>query len=283
MALLRQSRFAESMISRRPFFLMILFCCFFSVLAESRAAENAVFATVQEPARKLFVGEKLVYQIRYLGIPVGRAEAQIKEIQQIRGRSAYHIVVKVRSYFIIDLIYKVRDEHHSFIDVEKLYSLGYEKDIREGPHRMKTLIVYDQTNHRAISLDEKGNKKKEASVPDNVQDEVSCGYWFRTLSLKPKSLITIPVYADDKSWNMEVKLYDTVRLRIPKLGEFEALEVEPLMEFQGIFVKRGRIRGWISLDDRRIPLKMKVKIPVLGNVVSELVEYSPARLTQGTH
>ena len=254
-------------------FFSILLSLLFSGLQIAQAAP--AFTPVSDPARKFFVGEKLVYQIRYLGIPIGKAEAEIKEIQQVQGRAAYPIVVKVRSFFVIDLIYKVRDEHHSFIDVEKLHSMRYDKNIREGPHRIKSSIVYDQASHRAVLLDEKGNQKKEMPVPESVQDEVSCGYWFRTLFLQPKTSIFIPVHAHEKNWNMEVKLYDKKKIKVPDIGEFEALEVEPLMEFQGIFVKRGRIRGWISLDSRRIPLRMKVKIPVLGHVTAELVEYFP--------
>lgn len=264
------------MTARRHFFWILLFCGFLPAPSKSQAGEEPVFSPVEEPARKLFVGEKLVYQIRYLAFPIGKAEAEVKEIRNIRGRDAYHIVVKVRSYFVIDLVYKVRDEHHSFMDVEKLNSLGYKKDIREGPRRLKKSMAYDPARHRAVFLDEQGSQKG-MPVPDHVQDEVSCGYWFRTLPLKPRSSIFIPVHADERNWNLEVKLYNRERVKIPGIGEFEALEVEPLMEFQGIFFKRGRIRGWISLDNRRIPLKMKVKIPVLGSVVSELVEYSPGR------
>jgi hypothetical protein len=47
--------------------------------------------------------------------------------------------------------------------------------------------------------------------------------------------------------------------------------------FEGFFVKRGKIRGWMSMDEQRIPLVMKVKVPILGNVTANLVRYEPGR------
>lgn len=227
------------------------------------------------PPKKLFVGERLVYSVRLLGLEVGKGEAEVKEIVTLRGRHAYHIVVQVRSAPILDWIYKVRDTHHSYIDVEKFHSLRYEKILKEGHYRADEEMDYDQENHTAAYHSRLNESRKEMLIPPNVQDQLSCGYWFRLQEIQPGVTIYIPVNADEKNWDLRVKILQKTKVKLRDFKEWEALEVEPEIQFQGIFVKRGKIRGWIGLDERRIPLKMRVKIPVLGAVNARLVEYRP--------
>jgi hypothetical protein len=259
----------------KPAVLLLPLFFVLSLISRPSFCREADFPGVDQPQKKLFIGEKIVYTIHYLGLPVGKSQAEVKEVVEMGGRKAYHVVVFVRSYPWMDLLYKVRDEHHSFIDVEKLHSLRYEKDLREGFSRAQEEMNYDQENHVARYFYPKKKSEKEMAVPPDVQDQLSCGYYFRTLAVQPNTSVFIPVNADQKNWNLEVKLHGVVSMEIKGIGRFQALETEPLMEFQGIFVKRGKIRGWISLDERRIPLKMKVKIPVIGNVVAVLSDYQP--------
>ena len=232
-------------------------------------------ASAKTPSQKLMLGERLVYSVRLLGFEVGKGEAEVKEIVPIKGRSAYHIVVNVRSARIIDWIYKVRDVHHSYLDVEKLHSLRYEKILKEGRYRADEVMEYDQEQHKAVYFSRKNGSRKEMLIPPDVQDQLSCGFWFRLQEMTPGSEIFIPVNADEKNWDLRVKILKKTKVRTPALGEREAMEVIPEIQFQGIFVKRGKIRCWIGLDERRIPLKMKVKIPVLGSIYAQLVEYHP--------
>ena len=236
-------------------------------------AEDPKFPQVKIPASKLFVGEKLVYKIKYLGLPVGRSEAWVKEIVEIDGREAYHIQIKVRSHRVIDLVYKVRDEHHVYIDVEKLYSLRFEKRIREGRKRLHQVSKFDQAAHKVQVEDFRSEEVFEDEISENVQDEVSCGYYYRTFAVEENSAFFIPVYVDGKNWNLEVKTGEIRPMHIGGIGHFQAMEIYPLMEFQGIFFRRGKITGWMSQDERRLPIKMKVRIPVLGNIVAVLSEY----------
>lgn len=236
------------------------------------AAETAVFSPAP-PAKQYFKGEKFQYKIYYLGIAVGESVSEIKEIIQVRGRSAYHIEVKVHSYRAIDLIYKVRDEHHSYVDTETLVSLGYEKRLQEGLRKVYERMELDPEKRMARYYDEKGVLLDEIPIEPDSQDALSCGYWARTQILAEKTSFFIPVHADKRNWNLEVKVGSAAPVDIPSVGKFQAVTIEPLMEFQGIFIRKGKTEGRVSLDERRIPLTMKVKIPVLGNIYAELFRY----------
>ncbi len=238
-------------------------------------------AAQEAPSRKLPAGERLIYSVRLLGFEVGKGEARVRRIVTLRGRKAYHIQVRVRSAPILDWIYKVRDVHHSFIDVEKLHSVRYEKILREGRYRADEIMEYDQEEHLGRYYSRKNQSQKEMMIPPDVQDQLSSGYWFRLQEkFEPGTEIEIPVNADEKNWDLRVKVVKRTKVKLAGFKEtFEAIEIEPEIEFQGIFIKRGKIRGWMSLDERRIPLKMTVKIPILGRITARLVTYEPGAVT----
>ena len=231
----------------------------------SEGPEQAPF-TIKE-------GEKLKFSVRWLGMEVGIAEAEVKGIEKIQGRKAYHIAARARSNSLIDLVYPVRDEHHTYIDTEHLHSLRYEKVLREGRYRADEVIEFDQENHKALHFSRKNGTKKQVFISQNVQDEVSSAYWFRMQPMRVGDTVHIAANADEKNWDFQVKVLQLDRVAIKELGIFDAFQIEPSARFQGVFIRRGKIRGWMSADEKRLPLMMKTKIPVLGTITVVLVGY----------
>jgi hypothetical protein len=225
------------------------------------------------PPFQIRVGEKLKFSVQWLGLEVGKAQAYVSGIEEINGRKAYHIIAEARSNSLIDIVYPVRDEHHTYVDVEHLHSLRYEKMIREGRYRADEVIEFDQVNHKALYYSRKNKSKKRSLISKNVQDELSSAYWFRLQPLQEGATVHIPANADEKNWDLTVNILKTEKIKLGKLGQFEAFEVEPSARFQGIFIRRGKIRGWVSADEKRLPLMMKTKIPVLGTITVKLVDY----------
>ncbi len=228
---------------------------------------------IEKASTTIRQGEKLKFSIRWLGMEVGTAEAEVKGIEKIRGRDAYHIAAYARSNSLIDLVYPVRDEHHTYIDVEHLYSLRYEKILREGRYRANEVIDFNQENHTALHYSRKNGSKKQVLISKNVQDEVSSAYWFRIQPMEVGETVHIAASADEKNWDFEVKILQQDRVEIKELGVFDAFQLEPSARFRGIFIRRGKIRGWMSTDEKRLPLMMKTKIPVLGTITVVLVGY----------
>lgn len=255
--------------------ILLMLVCFTSA-GFAKEAEK-VFPRSEKPATKLFLGEKIKFEISYLGITVGEAESEVKEIVQVNGRDAYHIEINIRSHSILDWIYKVRDTHHTYVDAEHFYSLRYEKKIKEGSYWTDESMEYDQDQHIGRFYSRKDNSRKEMFIPQRVQDQISCCYWLRLQEVKPDTKTLIPVNADEKNWDLEVVTHGVKEMKIKDVGVFQAVEVEPIILFEGFFVKRGKVRGWMSLDERRIPLVMKAKVPVLGEVVATLAGYEPGK------
>jgi hypothetical protein len=225
------------------------------------------------------VGEKLTYSIRWLGLPVATAVFCIEEKTRLNGREVYHIIYTAKSNKFASTFYKVEDEIHTYIDVENLYPLRFEKHLREGGYRMDEIVEYDQVNHRASYKSERRIKKKRTitdvkiSIPPASQDPLSCLYYFRRLNadkIKTGHSIPILVNTEEKNWELEVKILETKHIEVLNMGDYNAVLVEPTAKFQGIFVRKGRIWIWLSTDERRLPLILKTKVPVVGTIYAHL-------------
>ncbi|OGW81136.1 MAG: hypothetical protein A3G33_10085 [Omnitrophica bacterium RIFCSPLOWO2_12_FULL_44_17] len=244
-----------------------------AVKFQGLSSEDSLGALSGKQEQKIRVYERLKYSIRWMGVEVGTAEGKVEGIEKVKGRDAYHISLRVLSNSVINLIYPVVDEHHTYIDVKDLHTLRYEKNLQEGRYRANEVTEYDQEGHTALFHALRSGDQKEMLIPKHVQDQLSCGYWFRLQPMKPSDTIHIPVNADEKNWDLQVDILKYNRLQIENLGYFDAVEVEPHAKFQGVFVRRGKVRAWQGIDERRIPLMMQTTIPVLGTVSAILVEY----------
>lgn len=272
-----------NLILKKISFLIVLLFIFSSTFATGQETEK-VYPAPEKPSGKIFLGETMTFQVSYLGIPVGEAVSEVKEIVKINDRNAYHIVIHVRSAPMLDWVYPVNDTHHSYVDAEHFHSLRYQKLISEGRYQTHEVMEYDQKKHIGKFYSYKDKTRKEMFIPKNVQDQISCGYWFRLQDIRPESKISIPVNADEKNWELQAVMHKVKKRKIKGVGIFQAMEVEPIFMFEGFFVRRGKIRGWVSMDERRIPLLMKVKVPILGDVKATLTKYDPGQQNGGdTH
>lgn len=55
--------------------------------------------------------------------------------------------------------------------------------------------------------------------------------------------------------------------------KYPTIVIEPqLLEGTGLFVKRGRLKIWLSDDARRLPVRMRAKVAI-GSVSADLESY----------
>ena len=216
---------------------------------------------VKVPGKKFRVGETLDYDVNWMGLNVGSGRLEVKEITPYQDRQVYHFVVSTRSNKFLSTFYPVEDEIHSYVDAETLIPYRFEKRQREGRYRAHEEMVYDQTNHKATYHSLLNNTTKEMEIPPDVQDSLSTLFHFRTLPVEIGKSVFIDVNADEKNWRLEVKVLKAGLLKLFGRKEVPALLVEPLAQFHGVFIRKGRMWIWFSLDEKRTPLYMKARVP----------------------
>ena len=217
--------------------------------------------------RSFGVGERLEFSVGYGVIKAGTAVMEIPEITRIDGRKCYHIVSTARSNKFFSVFFKVDDRVESFMDVYGLYSLRYDKHLREGKFRADVSMVFDQVNNLAIY-----NAGKDTfEVAPYVQDVLSAFYFVRTQTLTVGKSLFVDNHTDKKNYPLEVKVLRRERVKV-EAGEFDCLVVEPILQTPGIFEQKGSLTVWLTDDEKKMPVLMKSKV-VIGSISTELVNY----------
>jgi len=256
--------------------------CFILIFAISGCGSSFHFSRREFPkgpasdisgSHQLRIGEKLTYEIRWMGIPVAIASFNVKETVNINARECYHIEVWVRSNAFLSKIYRVDDEFHTFIDKEKLYSLRFIKRQAEGRYRSYEVVDYDQEVHQAIYKSFLNNSRKDFAIRENSQDDLSAIYCFRIRDVTVGGSVVMDVNADEKNWVLHIDVLQQGVMRLHRIGNLKAIEVEPrAVSADGKPLEKGRAWIWFSADENRIPLAAKARAAIVGTVTAVLTK-----------
>jgi len=238
------------------------------LLAGLAAVLAAVSQAAADPARKFNRGEKMTYTIEYAGITAGYSYLRVdSELTYAGQRSAYHIVNETWSNPFFSKFYQVHDRFEAFTDYEHLYSLRYQKKMREGGYRHEESLDFDQEQNKVTY----NNGQVIATTPQ-ARDILTSLYYARTFSLESGKSLYIDNHTDKNNYPLEVKLLRKEKIKTI-FGKVECLVVEPVLRYPGLFQNKGRLLVWLTNDSRRIPVLMKSKI-LVGSINAVLKEYN---------
>ncbi len=226
---------------------------------------------IESPKKRLPVGERLTYKAEWMGLDVGIITLSVEGITLRNGREVYHVKMLAESTPVISKIYKVRDEISTYIDIEKLYPVRFEKKQREGGYKSDEYIDFNHEKGRAFYFSRLNHSKKEYGIPKGVQDPLSCVYFFRLKDVAIGKSLFANVNADDKNYLLEAKIHKKGMLNVKNVGKWDAFLIEPLPWFQGKVKRKAKVTAWFSSDERRIPLLIVTKgIPFVGSITITL-------------
>jgi len=230
-------------------------------------------ASLKSESRSLalpfFVGEELLFEVRWMGLLAGSARMAVSDQVTKDGHDVYHIRSLAESSPFFSLFYSVRDLGETFVDARELYPWYFRLDQREGSRSAQHTVAFDQ--QRGIATYTKNQEiAREVKVPVGVQDSLSSFYVLRTLPLHVGQAIHLNTFSNGKTYDVEVQI-----LRREKVeaywGTVEALVVRPLMRFQEILRQKGEVLIWVTDDERRLPIRMKTAIKV-GSIEATLID-----------
>jgi Protein of unknown function (DUF3108) len=225
-------------------------------------------------AMPFYVGEKLVFEVRWMGLLAGNASMAVSGQLTRDGHDVYHIRSLAESSPFFSLFYNVRDMGETFVDVRELYPWYFHLDQREGSRALQRTVAFDQ--QRGVAIHTKNQEPpQEVKVPVGVQDSLSSFYILRTLPLHVGQSIHLNTFSNGKTYDVEVQI-----LRREKVeaywGPVDALVVRPLMRFQEILRQKGEVLIWVTDDDRRLPIRMTTAIKV-GSIEATLIDVKHVR------
>jgi len=214
--------------------------------------------------------EDLVFDVYWKFVKVGKGTLEIKGFEEVNGRTAYHIFSEAKSAPFFDTFFKVRDTNESWVDTESLCSLRYLTNISEGGWKKFEQLDFNHDSERFARNDD--GTMKYGDTVRWVQDVISSLYFLRTLDLEVGKEYIFDAHSGNDTWPLKTKVIGKEKVKV-EAGTFDCLILQPsLREDAGIFKAKGKLKVWVTNDDKKMPVKMKSKIPV-GSISAELSKY----------
>lgn len=214
--------------------------------------------------------EDLVFDVYWKFVKVGQGTLEITGIEEINGRTAYHIYSQAKSAPFFDTFFKVRDTNQSWVDTESLCSLRFATNISEGGWKKFEQLDFDHENQKYARNDD--GTMKYGDTVRWVQDVLSSLYLMRNLDLEVGKEYVFDAHSGDDTWPLKTKVLGKETVKV-EAGTFDCLVLEPSIRGDaGIFKAQGKLKVWVTDDANKMPVKMKSKIPV-GSISAELSTY----------
>lgn len=199
----------------------------------------------------VFQNETLIYEAKFGFITLGSGMMHTAGIDTIRGTPALHVVFVLKGG---GFIYSLHDRMDSWIGLEDFASRRFVQDFHEqGNTRLTVWDIYPDSGYYVQA-------GVDSILPTSAKplDDYAFFYFTRTLDLQPGDTLEFNNYfrPDRNPVVLEVMGRDT--LDLPS-GTFPSIVVHPVIKGRGILAEGKEARMWISDDERRLMIQLKVK------------------------
>jgi hypothetical protein len=212
------------------------------------------------------IPEKLMYDLSWNGIPVGRSEQEICDLGD-----TLKIVSLARSNDWLSTFFPVNDRTESVLDKIGHFpgrTRNFKMLFKEGRRVRDREIRFHPQEKYALFLDHKSGEEIRIALEPETFDIYSSFYYVRHQPLQPGKSLYINVLDSKKLHRIEIRVLRRERIKVPA-GEFDTLVIEPMVKPVGVFEGKRGAYIWLTDDERRIPVKAQTKVK-LGSVTAVL-------------
>jgi hypothetical protein len=217
-------------------------------------------------------GETAEYRITWMGIPIAWAKNSIDLVQE-DGRELIRLRMEAKSHRAYNRVYKVDDLTDVIIDPETALPIRVDLRIHEGDRVKSHLTTFHHDQRVAIFQHRLTKDIREVPIAKDTQDVFSFVFANRNTDLKSLAAREHTIYADGKVYDLGMRILKEESVKLPGYAEVECVQLEPLAEFDGMFLRQGKIQFWVSKEKRRMLTLINAKVAV-GQVSAILVSVS---------
>jgi hypothetical protein len=230
----------------------------------------------RRPAKDpIWVGEKLTYQVTYLGIPAGTFTLEALPYKAVGDRKVYHIMAKAWNSAVFGLMYKLEDYVETYIDYDGFFSHRFHLHQDETKQVRDSQELYDSEKKQSYwwnrwDRKERGYSENKDFYPMEPfpQDTLSSLYYLRAVPLPPHGMVSFPVMSEGKPLTAYVTVMGREELDTAA-GTLKTVKLKPEAATRGVLERKGDSYMWLTDDDRRFLVKIEAKVKI-GYVVVEL-------------
>nr|WP_319399943.1 DUF3108 domain-containing protein [uncultured Carboxylicivirga sp.] len=257
---------------KRSFIFLSFLFLLFSIRAEEPEKNDTIFIppyplTSHQSYKS---GEVLTYTLNYGFVTGGKAYLSVND-SVINNTKTMHVVAKGETVGVTDVLYKIRDQYESFIDVKTQLPVKAIRSIREGRYRYYNEVEYNRDSSQVIS-----QKSGTHDVQEGILDILSAFYFARNNkfnnNLTKGEVIEFMTYFSDENFPLRIR-YQGVETIKTKMGKVECYKFSPVTEVGRAFKTEDDMHVWISKDKNRIPIRVRFDLAV-GSFTCDLVHYN---------
>jgi hypothetical protein len=222
-------------------------------------------------------GEMLKYRVGW-GIFGGAGEIVINaHAESDEGLPTLAVSTKTVTRGFIRTIYPFDGDAESLFDGRDGRLLAAKATTSAGKRKTKAMAVFNYSSQNVRYVDY-FNPNRSATLPlppGPTMDLITSLVQTRSWAMKPGDRRPALVMFDDEFYDLTIIADHYENVHTP-WGDVQALVLVPVMETnpKGMFRKGGRVKVWISQDQKRLPVKFEVALN-FGTAVASLVEYHP--------
>lgn len=213
-------------------------------------------------------GETVEYRIYWLGIPIAWSRATTDMVVE-DGRELFHIKMIARTYSTYKHIFEVDDKTEVWIDPETALPVRHDWIINEGSIHKSQLTTFFHDKKIAIFQDRVTKDLREIPIEHDTQEIFSFIYSTRNDDIEALAARKHRLLVTGKMYDLGIKINDHDKIKTHEHGKVASIEIEPNAEFDGIFLRKGKVFFWISKEKRRVVTCIKAKVAV-GKITSTL-------------
>lgn len=226
---------------------------------------NINLGLAQAPSLPPFpAGETLTYDVEWSIFTAGNVVAKLADPGH--GAMPSEIITIARSQGFASLLFKVQDTFDSFFEPRTLCSDRITKTIKENSRHREVDIVFNakrgvaSRDERDLNSPNAPHKLAETKIPGCTEDIVTAFYFLRRHDLRVGQDVHMSLNDGGESHDVTVEVQARESIQTP-IGNRLAFRLEPEI-FGTLYNKKGRLLVWISDDDQRLPLRLKMTLSV---------------------
>jgi hypothetical protein len=217
-------------------------------------------------------GETAEYKISWMGLPLAWTKITTDTVIE-NERKLIRIQMVSKNYKAYTRIYKVNNLTEAIIDPDTALPVRLDVRIDEGSHQKSHLTVFHHDKEIAVFQDRISKDIRVVPINRDTQEILSFLYSSRNRDLQELANRKHTLFVDGKLYGLDLVIREDARIKLPHHGKVPCTEIEPIAQFDGLFLRQGKIFFWVSKQNRRMVTCIKAKVPV-GKITVKLHEVS---------
>jgi len=216
-------------------------------------------------------GEKFQFRVEWRMIQAGTAKVTFSHNANREPQAD----VVMQSAGLVSKLFKVNDVYHANM-AEGFCALSTRIDAEEGRRHRVTDIKFDRRAKKAYYNERDLVKNavvanKEIEIPECVHELMGAMQKLRSMKLEPGSSVQMPISDGKKSVMAKVEAQEHEELTTP-MGKAKATRYEVYLFNNVLYQRSGRLFVWLTDDSRRLPVQMRVRLPIHIGTISLILE-----------